>query len=216
MKSFLSPRLAAPLGLALIAALGGCTPVNRGLESVHQPIVSSNDYAFDVAVGGSGLAAGETARLAGWFDSLRLGYGDSVAIDDPAPYGHPASRDAIAAVAARYGLLVGADAPVTVGAVAPGAVRVIVSRASARVDHCPDWDRPAEPVFDASTSSNYGCAVNANLAAMVANPEDLVRGQIGSGTGDAATSAKAIASYRTAEPTGKAGVKEEATAEGGK
>ena len=47
-----------------------------------------------------------------------------------------------------------------------------------------------------STSSNYGCAVNSNLAAMIADPTDLVLGQAGSVTGDADTSSKAIKVYR--------------------
>ena len=50
--------------------------------------------------------------------------------------------------------------------------------------------------------SNYGCAVNGNLAAMVANPEDLIHGRDGSGVGDAMTSTKAVQSYRKPAPTG--------------
>ena len=44
--------------------------------------------------------------------------------------------------------------------------------------------------------SNYGCAVNSNIAAMVANPQDLVHGREGSGVGRCRTAAKAVESYR--------------------
>jgi pilus assembly protein CpaD len=46
---------------------------------------------------------------------------------------------------------------------------------------------------------------------MVADPSDLVLGQAGSGTGDAATAAKAIKVYREAAPTGTKGLTEAQT-----
>lgn len=204
--------LAVSAGLALTA----CGPVNRGLESVHQPEVSRTDYVLDVAAGPAGLAPGESERLAGWFDSLKLGYGDRVAVDDPSPYGHPGTRDAVAEVAARYGLLVRSDAPVTSGAIPANAVRIVVSRAMAEVPGCPDWSRDSQPEFAASTMSNYGCATNSNLAAMMADPQDLIRGQEGdAGGSNALVASKAIATYRAAEPTGKNGLKKEITGMGG-
>jgi pilus assembly protein CpaD len=54
--------------------------------------------------------------------------------------------------------------------------------------------------------SNFGCGVNANLAAMVANPEDLVHGREAAGVGDPLTSNKAVNTYRSTEPSGKKGL----------
>lgn len=206
--------LAAPLGLLLLGALGACGPINRGLETAHQPVVSRADYAIDVTASDRGLAPGEAQRLDGWFAALKLGYGDTITLDDPAPYGHPGSRDAVATVAAHYGMLLGSDVPVTPGDVPAGAVRIVVSRASARVDNCSDWDRPSQPELASSTSSNFGCAVNSNLAAMIANPQDLVRGQAGSGVGDAEVTSKAIGAWRSADPTGKQPLKQVSTTAG--
>jgi pilus assembly protein CpaD len=62
--------------------------------------------------------------------------------------------------------------------------------------------------------SNFGCSVNANLAAMVANPEDLIYGREGSSVVDAMTAAKAVGSYRSAVPTGKNGLKDINTKKG--
>ena len=56
--------------------------------------------------------------------------------------------------------------------------------------------------------SNFGCSVNANLAAMIANPEDLVHGREGSGVNDALTATKAVETYRKAEPTGTKGLQQ--------
>jgi len=193
----------------LIAALtaAACTGTqNRGLESVHQPVVSRNDYVFDVATTRSGLAPGEAQRLAGWMAALRLGYGDHVAIDDPNGYA-PAAHDQVATQVARYGLLLSDDAPMTDAPPAPGMLRVVVSRMKATVPGCPDFSRVSQPNYENQTGSNQGCAINSNLAAMVANPMDLVRGQSGSGMTDTFAASKAIDTFRKAAPTGAGGLK---------
>lgn len=201
--------LATALAPALF--LGACagTP-NRGLESVHQPVVSRTDYVFDVNTSGNTLAPGEAQRLAGWMASLRLGYGDRVAIDDPNPYGG-GIRDEVSGQIARYGLLLSDDAPVTGATVAPGTARIVVSRMKATVPGCPDYSRSAQPEFESNSSSNLGCAINTNLAAMIANPADLVRGQPGAETNDTAISTRAIGTYRKATPTGTGGLKDAGT-----
>ncbi len=211
MNSNLIRKAASPVILALSLTLGACGGTrNTGMEPVHQPVVNRLDYALDLNTGGNGgLADGESRRLAGWFDTLHVGYGDRISIDDPSPYGSAASRDAVAAVAARYGLLLNDGAPVTTGAVGGGMVRVVVSRMSASVRGCPDWSRPSQPEYEASTTSNYGCASNANLAAMIANPEDLVRGQTGST--DQQVSSKAIQTFRNKAPTGAGTIKTESS-----
>lgn len=183
------------LGVSL-SACGGTD--NRGLESVHQPVVSRTDYVYDANAMSGGLTAEDKGRLIGWFDTLKVGFGDRISVDDPA--NDPVTRDAVQDIAARYGLLLSATAPVTEGVVTPGTIRVVVSRAKADVPGCPDWSRKSQPEFDGNTMSNFGCGVNANLAAMVANPEDLVSGRDADGTADAATSSKAIRTYRTAPP----------------
>lgn len=203
-------RLAAPVLLAAGLALAGFGPVNRSSETVHQPIVTRTDFTLDLRTDGYGhLAPGEAARLGAWFDALRLDYGDTISVDGDG------GRNDVANVASDYGLLLAAAPPVTAGAVPPGALRVIVSRATAVVTGCPDWRRPSVFEFEASTMSNYGCATETNLAAMVANPEDLVRGQAGAlGGSDAQTVAKAIKVYRDQAATGSQALKTEST--GGK
>lgn len=196
--------LLASAGLAL--SLAGCGGTrNRGMESVHQPVVSRADYALDLAVSGGQLAGGEQARLMGWFDAMRLAYGDRIAVDDPEGAGSGA-RAEVGGVVAGYGLLVSDEAPITATPVAPGAVRVVVSRMRAAVPGCPDWTRDSSLNFDANTSSNYGCATNTNLAAMIASPADLVRGRSAASAADPALSSKAIDAYRKQPTTGSNGL----------
>jgi len=191
-------------------SLSGCGTPNRGLESVHQPVVARHDYVFDMAApSGDRLSPSDAARLVGWFDTVKLRYGDRISVDAPGDTGD--ARSAVAAVTARYGLLVDNQAPVTQGELAPGSIRVVISRMTASVPHCPDFSRPASPEFGGNSMSNYGCAINTNLAIMVADPQDLINGREGSGTVDAASSAKAIRTYRNTAPTGAGGLKNQST-----
>lgn len=193
----------SPLLLAPALLLSGCGAYNGGVESVHQPVVQRNDYVLDLAASGTQLAPGESQRLSGWLQSLRLGYGDHVAIDDGAE--GATGRTQVAALAGEYGVLLSDKAPATVGQIAPGTVRVIVTRTSAGVPGCPDYSRTYQPDLSSSTTSNYGCAVNSNLAAMVADPADLVRGAPGSPTSDPMTATKAVRALRAAVPSGGGG-----------
>ena len=210
---------------ATIASLGfgvtGCASApdrltaanNPSLYSVNQPVVRRTDFVFDVATNGAGVDAAEQARLSAWFDSIDLRYGDEVTIDEAAGYESAAARRDIAGVAARFGLLlVNGAAPMTVGSVQPGTVRIVASRAIASVPGCPNW-APAEIAATGNTSSNYGCATNSNLAAMIANPNDLVEGQDGSNSG-ASTATRAIRVYRSATPTGQGGLQQSSTTGG--
>jgi pilus assembly protein CpaD len=201
--------------LAIIIApalmLAGCgKTINAGVESAHQPVVSHKNYAFDVSSDGYHLAMGERERLMGWLESLRLGYGDRVAVDDPSG-ANGGARAEISAIVENYGLFLADHAPVTAGQLAPGTVRVIVTRSTADVPGCPDFSVGGKPDYKSNTASNYGCAVNSNLAAMVARPDDLVRGQPGAETSDTAVLSKAIQTMRKAPNTGAAGLKTEGT-----
>jgi pilus assembly protein CpaD len=196
--------------LALMALpLAGCMTdmPNRSVDSVHQPVVSYAAYTYDVQAGaGDSLSPAEAVRLNDWLVSIGLGYGDQVAIVSDGYYG-PTLRDGIADVVARHGLLVGEDGTASAGAAPQGAVRLIVRRSSASVPGCPDWSDKQETDMNLGASSNFGCGVNSNLAAMVANPEDLVRGQGTESELRTATSNRAISTYRDKAPTGAGDLK---------
>lgn len=210
-----APKLAgAALALALSATLAGCggMATNRAVESIHQPVVERVNYTLDLTSSPSGLPHSEQRRLADWFASLNLRYGDKVTIDDPLQ--SATTRQAIEAIANRYGVLLGATPPVTPGYVNAGSARVVVTRTAAHVPGCPDWSKKSDTNWNNATSSNYGCATNSNLAAMVANPEHLIRGDDSQSSTTVMSSDKAIATYRKAEPTGSGGLKQTSSKSG--
>lgn len=204
MTNKLSFLLLASAALAGCQVHRGVDEPARGLAPVNQPVVARADYVFDASAPGGNLDPNEAARLDGWFRGLELGYGDVISVDGA---DSAAARADVARVAGRYGLLVSEGAPVTAGAIPPGAVRVVVSRTRASVPGCPNWSKPSNPNYNNEQMSNFGCGVNGSLAAMVANPADLVSGRE-SGSVDATTGARAIQSYRTRPLTGEGALKE--------
>lgn len=188
------------IGLGSLLAAGCNAPdvPSAGVSALHVPVVSKTSYVFDMAAPGGMVAQDEAARLDKWFQSLELGYGDSIYVDGS----DGAARGQVAAVAAQYGMLISEGAPVTQGVMDPGSVRVIVRRAEAHVPGCPDWSRPSQPDYANSSMSNFGCGVNGSLAAQVADAEDLVRGQPGPSAEDGAAASKAITMYRNWPLTG--------------
>jgi pilus assembly protein CpaD len=210
-------KLAGAFALTLVSTLAACNAPgaldNRSLYSVKQPVVARTSYTMDVATTYDGLSIPEQQRLSGWFDSMDLRYGDRVSIEDPLVSG--ATREAVSRIAARHGLLLADGAPVTEGFLQPGTARVVITRTTASVPGCPDWGKRNDANYANATSPGYGCAVNGNLAAMVANPEDLLHGQQGTGETVIMSSTKAIETYRDKANTGAGDLKASSTASGG-
>ena len=163
----------------LTAGLTACgTPgTNTSLYSVHQPVVERTNYSIDLDASGAELSSVETNRLTQWFDALELRYGDRVSIDYGNGYANAAVNQRVARLAAERGIIVAQTAPITAGAITAGTARVVVTRSKASVPSCPNWSTDTDTNDNASNHSNYGCSVNSNLAAMIADPEDLVRGR---------------------------------------
>jgi pilus assembly protein CpaD len=187
--------------LFLIAAslsLAGCgtLPTNTSMYSVHQPVVERTNFAIDLASDGSGIASADQVRLNEWFDALGLGYGDRISIDNGNGYASSDAARDVAAAAAKRGMLMTDTAPTTPGAIAPGNIRVVVTRSQASVPSCPDWSTTHENNYNSGNHSNHGCSTNSNLAAMVADPEDLVRGRE-SGRLDRNSGKAAVNAYKT-------------------
>lgn len=197
---------AIALGLTLSLGLAACggMPTNTTLYSTKQPVVERTNFTFDVATMPGGLAISEQQRLNGWFETMDLRYGDRITVDDPTL--NPAVANAVNDLAARYGLIVKGAAPTTGGALNPGMARVVITRSSASVPGCPDWSAKSDMNYTNGMSPNYGCAVNSNMAAMVADPQDLLEGRKGSSETLVNTSNKAISTLRDAKPTGADGL----------
>ncbi len=194
--------LIASCGMIALTACNTGATSNRSVNTIKAPTIASTQYVHDVAFSGmDSLSQGEARSLDEYLSALGVSYGDRISIDDPQPQGVQARRAAIAAIVARHGLLLEEAAPVTQGAMAGGSVRVVIVRATANVAGCPDWSRASSPDFDQNSFSNSGCANVSNLAAMVADPNDLVHGRDYAGA-DATSTVKAIKTYREKKPTG--------------
>ena len=76
----------------------------------------------------------------------------------------------------------------------------IVEAGGAHVPGCPDWSSQGVDSA-AGTDSNYGCATNANMAAMIANPADLVHGAAAAPGESSDVAVRAIKSWRTGTAT---------------
>lgn len=194
----------APLcGVVLGLLLAGCSApgANPSLNSIRQPVVERTSHMLDLTLAGDALAPGERERLSAWFGALGLGFGDRMRIE-----GEPTPSAEVAAIAARHGLPP-ADATLrTPSPSEPGKLRVSVQRSRAYVPNCPDWSASSTANLDNTTSPGFGCAVNGNLAAMVADPEHLLAGARAVGGTVVMTGTKAIESYRALEPTGGEGL----------
>jgi pilus assembly protein CpaD len=178
---------------------------NRSLDSVHQPTVQISSFVYDADAASGTLSPVELRRVQDWFDAMNVRYGDRIAIDDASGTTPRPARDALAILVAQRGMLLSSHAPITTGAIAPGYVRIVLTRSSASVAGCPDWGTRSAALSTNNTTSNYGCATNANLASMVADATDLVRGQ-SSTTNDPLQASKAIGAFRAAPPTGAEGL----------
>lgn len=171
-------KIIATAALAFCLAGCGSMGANTSMYSTNQPVVERTNYAIDVNLDGySGIADPERRRVADWFDSLKLGFGDRIALDYGDATASAAAKQQVAALAAEHGVIIVETAPVTAGYIAAGTARIVVTRSKASVPNCPNWEKPNDANFNSSNHPNYGCAVNSNMAAMVSDPEDLVRGR---------------------------------------
>ncbi len=107
---------------------------------------------------------------------IQLDYGDTLLLDP----GENVSKNRLDDIQARL-----SDVGLKVGSVgvygmkpANGVITLYVERYTAEIPECEYWSQSAKASRDSNQHSpNFGCANNAALAAMVANPRDLTTGQ---------------------------------------
>ncbi len=184
------------LSLSLAMTACGGMPSNRSVYSVRQPVVERSTVALDVTTSADGLPVAEQRRVASWFEAMDLRYCDQISVADPLD--RLETRGAVADSAGRYGMLLSEASPLTDGQLQPGQARVLITRSRASVPGCPDWSESSDATFGNGLSPGYGCANNSNLAAMIAQPEDLIKGQKGSPDTYITTSSESIKAYASA------------------
>ena len=181
MKPMLQRVSSIPLQFALIAALIPAAPLfaarDYGVTSVHQPVVRRVEYSLDVA---ADITPGSTEdrRLADWLEALTPVYGDQVALDlgGRAMPGH--LPQILHARLAKFGLVEAPILPVSVTPIPSDRVRITLRRSVASVPGCPNYRGVGGADFGNSGIRGYGCAVNGNIASMIADPNDLLEGKV--------------------------------------
>jgi pilus biogenesis lipoprotein CpaD len=77
----------------------------------------------------------------------------------------------------------------------------VVGADGAYVPNCPDWSDNRASGHEGQ-SANYGCATATNLAAMIADPADLLRGRSADASSGELAS-RALKAWREIEPSSK-------------
>lgn len=194
--------------LAVLAAGSCAAPMNDGSGLFDDPAVN---HPIQVAPAYHKLALPFSAPDAGLMPDDAVHFDAFVA--DFMQHGNgaisisaPAGRDAAAAIAYFGERLANAGIPrerIMVGTrdAKDGRVELGYIAYAAVTAPCGDWSTSAGYTASNRSMPNFGCAVQQNIAAQVADPRDLISPQP-LGSGDAARRATVYDNYRTGKPTG--------------
>jgi len=195
--------------LAAVLLAGSCAaPMNDGSitadPDVNHPITVAPDMrTLRVSYAGDGMSDQEAAR----FDDFVAGYqargNGSISISSPSG---PGAAEAIRFFGERLAHLGVPRSRILVGThdVNGGDSRIEVSYVAyvARTQGCDDpWGKDVSETASNLPPSNFGCATQHNLAAMVSDPRDLL-GPRNMGAGDATRRTTVVGKYEKGDVTG--------------
>jgi len=181
----------------ILSACGAEQGQIQGLAPEKQPEITMVRYAHDIAMmmEEGKLSADEKAKLHHFLDRHNAGYGDVLQLDDPTAADDAQRFEAVRKAVAARGLKLHVS-PIAHGdAPSDGKARLVMTRHMTTPPACPDWSSPNTRNWTNAQGSNFGCATKTNLAVQVANPRDLLGGQVHSGPEPTAT-VNAITTYR--------------------
>jgi len=198
---------AAAIGCIMIA--GSCAVSNDATTissdgTVNHPIAvepTFREIKVQFAGGAQGLDVDESVKFEAFLDEYRAHGNGSLGISVP---NGPPSRAAITWLAERAAATGIPRDKILVSThdVANGDYRVDVSfiayKAVAR--ECGDWSENLAFTLENHTNRNFGCATQRNIAAMVADPRDLL-GPRRFDPADANRAATIIGKYQQGQPT---------------
>ena len=176
--------------LASMVALSGCADMQAHMQSkLPPPLPAYADKQIEVtqarsvhvvsfADGSARVSGDEGAYAVAFVDETMRSAGGTVLVEKASAQASRLQRQRIASVTdllAKKGYHVAPFAPAEVNV---GGVQIAVDALVAVAPNCPNWEIHKYAEFGAQLPPNQGCADRTNLAAMVANPRDLVSGQV--------------------------------------
>lgn len=195
--------------IACVLVAGSCAVANDGHSlaedgATNHPILVEPNYR-DIKLAYAGGAAGISPADAAAFDTFLADYrahgNGSLGISVPAG---PAAQTAITFFAERAAATGIPRNKILVSTrdVAGGEARVDVSYISytAHTESCGDWSENLAFTADNLTPRNFGCSVQHNIAAQVADPRDLLEARRFE-PADANRAATVITNYEQGKPT---------------
>ncbi len=191
----------SPLALAL--GLGACSEhLNGEIDDVYSPPLHYQRYPIEVVKGSArievpsnraGLTQAEKASVARFAQQARGANAMRVAVQYPA--GASAQANRVAEILEQQGVPAGAIALSQYGGKGAPVVASF-SRAVAQTAECGDWTANLARTEDNLPMPNFGCAHQQNIAAVIANPNDVLAPRAETPP-DASRRQKVITDYRT-------------------
>jgi len=192
------------VALATALAAAACSPSTLTAQQTEVPkqiklTYSVLSWPVQFEPDSATLSGGQAQALSNFLSTARTGDEDQVSIDAaPGPYSADASlaaqRQASVDLILRslqmspstlVASSVQGSAATSSEAPAADVVVVNIGRYIVSGPRCPDWTKPEADDFSNTLTSNFGCADLTNLAGMIANPGDLLRGStMGPADGD--------------------------------
>lgn len=190
------------LAMSASILLGACSPqasYTNGAElerntvtmvRIAHPVIAEQD-------GGADLSDFSLGNLTHFTSTNGVGYGD-VILFDPGADVSDARIEALSNWFTKLGVTVGEMNGIFGAMPMPGAVTVYVERHVVKAPDCQRWSETSTSNPNNAPGQPFGCVSQSNLAAMIANPRDLVTGESGGTSPDSAT--KAVKTNRIAPP----------------
>ncbi len=209
IKNFISGHISILASVMISLILAGCSGATNYMDSDshkrNEVEMVRIPFTVTFEAGSPNLSGKMTEELDIFMMKSNVSYGDELSMDFPLQRDGKLSKQnetrlaSLSALLKKRGLRLSTD--ITPYGLSPreNQARLLISRYVVTPPRCGDWSQPSNKNYGNSSLLNLGCANQANLGLMVANPRDLIIGT-NNGSPDAEKSAKAVNTYRTKKP----------------
>jgi pilus assembly protein CpaD len=185
MRKFVKSTVARGFPVALLAlSLAGCAANDFAADNTYEPLSPSERFPIEYAKGPVTMAVATTEgtlqmsqvnAISGFARQSTSGGLSPVTVRRPAGGGKSARvAQEVAGLLMQNGVPRNMIRMSTYSAPASAPVQVSYVKAYAHTRPCGDWSQDATHSSTNMQMPNHGCAVQSNIAAMIANPEHIV------------------------------------------